>query len=92
MKTDSGKFAGQPAYVPWLFIERGVTGCDYESRAHGDFCFSVYFVDGELRQKFPKLLSECDYAILIWEENGSIKHENMTKNQYETFMAECESE
>jgi len=86
---DHGKFEGEPAYVPHLW-ECYLNGCEDERLDCDGVYYSVYFVDDELRTKFPTLLDAKDYAIALWEsEQGFVNSERFTQKQYEQFVVNC---
>jgi len=86
---DSGKFEGEPAYVPHLW-ECYLNGCEDERLDCDGIYYSVYFVDNDLRTKFPTLIMPDDFAVVLWEtEQGFVLHETLTKKQYEQFVVDC---
>ena len=90
--SDPGKFEGEPAYVPY-FWDFYVSGYEDESIYCGSDYYSVYFVDNDRRAKFPDLLDLDDFAVVLWEtEQGFVNSECFTKDQYDAFVADCESE
>jgi len=85
---DLGKFEGEPAYAPFLWLSDG----EDERLDCDSVYYSIYFVDDELRAKFPTLLNASDYAIALWEsEQGFVDSESFTKQQYDAFVSDCES-
>ena len=96
--SDLGRFEGEPAYVPycWQFY---LDGFEDDTVYCGSDHYSVYFVDNEMRAKFPDLLTfdpygnHFDFAIVLWQtDQGFVNSECFTKDQYDSFVADCESE
>ena len=90
--SDFGKFEGLPAYVPFLW-DYYMNGFEDKSIYCGSNYYSIYFVDNELRAKFPDLLDLSDFAIVLWESNeGFVNSYLFIKEEYDSFVSECESE
>lgn len=90
--SDPGKFEGEPAYVPycWQFY---LDGFEDDTVYCGSNHYSVYFVDNDLRAKFPDLLGLKDFAVVLWQsDQGFVNSECFSKDQYDAFVADCESE
>ena len=86
-----GKFEGEPAYVPFLW-DYYMNGFEEKHLYCGTEYNSIYFVDNELRAKFPDFLDLDDFAVVLWEtEQGFVESECLTKPQYDAFVSDCES-
>ena len=90
--ADFGKFEGEPAYVPFLW-DYYLNGFEDKSLYCGSDHYSIYFVDNDMRAKFPDLLGLGDFAVVLWETNeGFVNSECFTKGEYNKFLSDCESE
>ena len=87
--SDLGKFEGEPAYVPFLW-DYYMNGFEDDYIYCGSDYYSIYFVDNDMRAKFPDLLNLDDFAVVLWEtEQGFVNSKCYTKAEYDVFVAYC---